>query len=474
MTRRTSWRGLSRRSFFKGLGLSAGLAPFVPILNASGQEPRRPKRLLLLFTPDGTADSDGAEGAIDWKPQGTESDFTLHQIHAPLAPLKSKLVVPWGLQMSAAGAGEQHAFGAAGCFTGARLKDPGNGADFDGGNGHRTGWGSGPSVDQIVAAASGENMPYARPPEDPNQETPYRSLELGVQCANPSSVTRIIYKGDDQPLHPEVNPQALFDRLFADLMPPSGDSDAAAMAAAQHRLEQESLLALLRGDLAKLRTRVSSEEYPKIEAHLDGLRAIEQRLGSSDPPVGGGGCSAPTRPDPSDRFANNAKFPVEVDVMLGMIPHIFACDLTRVASVQLSCGFSNVTHTWLGHDTAHHIMSHENADNRDKLMAIDAWYAERIFAMLQALDAIDEGDGTLLDNTLIVWARELGTTSHSMRPWPVVMFGGAPVGLRGGRFIDAGDQKGAALLVSVCQMMGLETNSVGNLDMDTGPLDGLA
>ena len=105
MPRRPSFHSLSRRSFFKGLGLSAGLAPFVPILNASGQEPRRPKRLLLLFTPDGTADSDSSAGPIDWKPQGTETDFTLHQIHTPLAPVQSKLVIPWGLKMSVAGAG---------------------------------------------------------------------------------------------------------------------------------------------------------------------------------------------------------------------------------------------------------------------------------------------------------------------------------------------------------------------------------
>src|SRR5690242_10404866 len=113
----------SRRALFKSLGVSAALAPFVPLLNASGQEAKRPKRLLLIFTPDGSADSDGPAGPIDWKPQGTETDFTLHEIQAPLTPLKSKLVVPWGLKMSAKGAGEQHAYGAAGMFTGSLLKD---------------------------------------------------------------------------------------------------------------------------------------------------------------------------------------------------------------------------------------------------------------------------------------------------------------------------------------------------------------
>jgi len=467
-------RGLSRRALFKSLGLSAALAPFVPLLNASGQEAKRPKRLLLFFSPDGSADSDSSAGPIDWKPMGTETDFTLNQIQAPLQPLASKLIVPWGLRMSVKGAGEQHAYGSAGMFTGAILKDPGNGADFDGGNGHRTGWGSGPSMDQIVAAAAGPDMPYAEAPDSAAQETPYRTLELGVQCGNPNSVTRIIYKGDDQPLHPETNPQAAFDRLFANFMPPPTDPAVAMAAAEQKKREQTSVLDLVTADLNRLKKRVSSEEYPKIEAHLAGIRALEQRLDTMVPEMNAG-CTVPMRPDAAGKYANNANFPTETAAVLGMIPAIFACDLTRVASVQLSCGFSNVTHTWLGHDTPHHTMSHEDTDNRDKLMAIDNWYATQLFSMLQAMDAIDEGDGTMLDNTLVVWGRELGTTSHSMQPWPVVLIGGARGALRTGRFLDVNKEPSAKLMVSILQAMGMtSTTSIGNVDPDSGPLTQLA
>ncbi len=465
---------LSRRGFLKSLGISTAAAPFVPLLNASGQELARPKRLLLIFTPDGTADSDSSAGPIDWKPQGSETAFTLHPIHQPLAPLQQKIVIPWGLKMSATGAGEQHAFGSAGMFTGAKLKDPGNGADFDGGNGHRTGWGSGPSVDQIVAAAYGDGLPYLRSPSDPMLETSYRTVELGVQCGNPTSVTRVIYKGDDQPLHPETNPQAAFDRLFAGVMPSTGEPPMVDPAAVQKELEQTSILDLVMSDLDRLRTKVSSEEYPKIDAHLAGLRAIEARV-KAMPPAPVVGCTLPARPEASGRSANNANFPAEVGAMLGLVPHVFACDLTRVMSVQLSCGFSNVTHTWLGHTVAHHTMSHQNADNRDKLMAIDTWYCEQIVAMLQAMDAIDEGGSSLLDNTLVVWARELGTTSHAMQPWCAVMAGGGSLGLSTGRFLDVNKEASAKLLVSICQLMGMSsTTSVGNVNPDTGPLTQLA
>jgi hypothetical protein len=462
---------LTRRSFLQSLGVSTAVAPFVPLLNASGQENARPRRLLLVYTPDGTADSDSSAGPIDWKPQGTETDFTLHQIHAKLEPLKSKLLIPWGLKMSVAGAGEQHAYGSAGMWSGARLKDPGNGADFDGGNGHRTGWGSGPSIDQIVAAAFGAGMPYTRDAADPMRETPFRTVELGVQCGNPTSVTRTIYKGDDQPLHPETNPLAAFERLFAGVMP-STDPGMADAAAVQRRLEQQSVIDLVRGDLTKLRTKVSSAEHPKIDAHLEGLFAIEQRL-TAEPPVPAAGCTLPMAP--ADDRASNANFPTEVASVLGMVPHVFACDLTRVMSVQLSCGFSGVTHTWLGHSMGHHSMSHENADNREGLMAIDDWYCGHIATMLNAMQAIDEGGTSLLDNTLVVWARELGTTSHAMRPWCVVLAGGSALGVRTGRLLTVSDEPSAKLLVSICQMMGLTSQTgVGNVDPESGPLAGFA
>ena len=168
----------SRRHLLQGLGLGAALSPFVPLLNASAQAAPRPPRLLLLFTPDGSPD--GIGGPINWKPTGTETAFTFADIHKPLEPLKPKIVIPWGLKMSAQGAGEQHAYGMAGLWSASILHDPQDGADFDGGNGHRTGWGSGPSIDQIVAAATGDRAPYHRGPDDPSQETPFRTLSVRV------------------------------------------------------------------------------------------------------------------------------------------------------------------------------------------------------------------------------------------------------------------------------------------------------
>src|SRR5215510_14375061 len=93
----------SRRNFLRSLGAGAALAPFLPLLNASGQEMVFPKRLLLFYSPDGTASIDDNGAIVDWKPQGTETAFTFHAIHAALEPFKAKIVVPWGLRMIAGG-----------------------------------------------------------------------------------------------------------------------------------------------------------------------------------------------------------------------------------------------------------------------------------------------------------------------------------------------------------------------------------
>lgn len=464
--------GFSRRRFLSGLGAAAALSPFIPLLNASGQEASvAPKRLLLIFTPDGTGP------AIDWMPQGTEREFAFKFVHQPLEPMKSKIVIPWGMRMSAKGAGEQHAYGMAGQWTGSLLNGPQNGADFDGGNGNRTGWGSGPSIDQVVARAFGPNTPYQRAPDQADPEVPFRTLELGVQSGQPNSLNRMIYSAAEQPLHPETNPRAAFDRLFSG---PLQSQDPSAVA--RVRAEKRALIDLVTADLNRLRTRVGVEEMQKIDNHAEALRGIERRLDSVRT---GAACMAPNAPAvlAMGQRSNNASYPTEITSMSEIVTQALACDLTRVASLQLSRGFSNITHSWLGQTVGHHTMSHDTSRDWNPLLEqVDNWYSQQVVQLLQRMDAIPEGNGTLLDNTLVVWGRELGTTSHRMDPWPVVLAGSARGGLATGRFLQVGStgngnsrvrEPSAKLLVSIGRLMGLDINSFGNNDPDSGPLAGI-
>lgn len=455
----------------QALGIGAAASPFLPLLNASGQEMggRAPKRLLLVFSPDGIAARDW-NTAVDWRPQGTETDFELHYIHQPLSPMKHKLVIPWGLTLSAAGAGEAHAHGMAGLWTGSELNGPTTGATFDGGNGHLTGWGSGTSVDQLIAQGAGGDLPYAELPSSPHQETPYRTVELGVEPGDPTSLTRMIYGAPNTPIHPESDPKAAFDRLFAGVSP-NASAPMTDHAAERDRIEQRAVLDLLRSDLGRIRTKVGSEDFRKIEAHLEGLGTLERRLNAMGGGQMTGSCSVSDEPGSS--IGSRTGYDVQIRPMMDIITHALSCDVTRVASLQMSYGFSYVTHTWLGHNSQHHTMSHDNTDRRQELQDIDNWYAQQFLYLLEKLDSFPEGDGTLLDNTLVVWGRELGTTAHRFERSPMVIAGGKNLGVIGGRFLDFDGQKHAKLLVSIANIMGLGTDSIGNIDPGSGPLTGI-
>jgi hypothetical protein len=464
---------VSRRRLLQSLGLGAAAGPWLPLLNADAQTATRPKRLILIFTPDGMA-AQNYNTTVDWKPTGTETAFSFQPIHAPLDPYKAKIVVPWGLTMSAGGAGEAHAFGMAGLWTGSTLPEPSNGVSFDGGNGHLTGWGVGPSLDQIVAQGYGAGMPYQRAPNDPSPETRYRSIALGVQCAGPNTLNRMTYTGPAAPITPEVSPKAAFDRYFMGVTPsgtttPTTEDPAITRA----RNEQKAIIELLKGDLGRIRTRVSAADYQKIDRHMQGVMAIERRI--TPAPTGSGGavgCTIGTTP--TTVTSNNANFPTQITQMLDIGAHLLACDVTRVLTIQLSYAFSNVLHTWLSHTSAHHTMSHDGMDRRAELQAIDTWYAKQVAYFLGQLDAVNEGNGTLLDNSLVVWGRELGSTAHRMDRVPFILAGKAGGALRSGRLLNFDKQEHAKLLVSVAQIMGSSTTTkIGDRQTNLGPLSGL-
>ena len=460
---------LTRRGLLQALGLGAAAGPLIPLLNAEAQTAARPKRLLLIFQPDGAPAKDYST-TVDWKPTGTETAFTLHMIHSPLQPFAAKMVVPWGLTQTVGGAGEAHAYGMAGLWTATTLPGPGSGASFDGGNGNLTGWGAAPSIDQIVAQAFGPNMPYQRAANDANPETKYRSIALGVQCQGPTSLNRMTYTGPNAPIHPEVSPKAAFDRIFAGVTPgttttpPTEDP-----VVTRNRAEQKALVDILKADLPRIRARVGAADYQKLDQHLEGVLSMERRLGTTGGVVTPttSACTLGTSP------ATNSAFPTQITQMMDIITHAFACDVTRVMTLQLSYAFSHVLHTWLGHTSDHHNMSHDGTDRRTELQAIDNWYSKQIATLLMQLDSVNEGNGTLLDNTLVVCGRELGSTAHRPERVPFLLFGKAGGALRTGRFLSYDGQQHVKLLVSVAQLMGLPTTSIGNRVMNSGPLTGL-
>ncbi len=438
---------LSRRSMLKGAAGALLASPLVPILDAYGQVASMPKRLHLFFTPHGTIYD-------QWKPGGSDTNFTLSPILQPLAAYKSKLVVIDGLGVNGAYHPNclhaPHPIGMATLWTGCRVNDIET--VVPGGNVPIGVWSTGPSIDQVIANRL-------------NAGTPFRSLEVGVQTRISQAAFRTVYSGARTALNPQTDPRALYTSLFSSL-----NADAARLA--RIRFEKQSMIDVNKAEVAALLHRAGAQDRLKLEAHLTALRDLERQLTQNT----SGACQSPTLPAAMDPGAV-ANRPEIFDQQASIVAAAFACDLTRVASFQFSNGHDNVPYPWLGYQGAHHDnLSHDETSPgpRATRIQICTWYAQKFALLLDKLNTVREGSGTMLDNTLVVWGSEVATGAHNFDNVPFVVAGGGAKGVRSGRLLNAGGALHHRLLVSIAHFMGLaDVTRFGDLDAGTGGLPGL-
>jgi hypothetical protein len=424
-----------RRLFLRG---AAGAALALPLLDAALPQKAAaspfPKRLVIFFSANGTVTD-------AWTPSGIGTTFTLGEILAPLAPHQDDLVVVQGVDgvSSYHGPGDgAHWNGMGHMLTGTELVDGGDG----------TYWGGGISVDQRVAEVVGA-------------ATPFPSLELAVE-ENPATVlSRMSYLGAGQPVPPEPDPTAVFRRLF------DGQTPA-------QRAQRQSVLDAVKDDYASLAPRLGAADQQKIEAHLEAIRAAEKSILATRPIT----CAPPDvgRDDLAD-------IPAVGKDQMDMLVRALACDITRVATLQWSQAESMTHMTWLGIPDAHHDLSHQPLADptvHAKLSRINHWYASQFAYLLAAMKAVPEGDGTLLDHSVVVWCNELSLGEmHSRRNLPYVLAGKCGGAITTGRFLRYGSTQGEPapphndLLLSLCHAMDVPDASFGNPAYCTGPLPGL-
>ncbi len=433
-------RGLSRRSFLGSMGAAGVTASLVPLLESEAGGQASPKRLILLTSANGTIHD-------QWVPGFDGESLQLSPVLAPLEAHKDDIIVLDGLGWQYGdGPGVDH-MRICMLWNGTPMLD---GNDFQNSTGDRPcGWGGGMSVDQFLAERIGN-------------ETPFSSLEFGVQNGGAHIYSRVSYAGADQPIPPEDDPYAMFERLFSEFSQSEAEL-------AQLRARRQSVIDAVTGSLSSLETRVAATDRIKIEAHLDAVRSIEQRLDTTAT------CDVPMLGDAIDPNANDS-FPAVTRLQIDMMVMAMACDLTRISSFLWARAGSNVRYTWIGQSTEHHSIAHDSSDpGRNQIAEINTWHAGELAYLIDALKAVPEGDGTMLDNTLVVWGNELADGwTHSQHPIPLVLAGGANFGLQTGRYLDYGDARHNGLLVSLCNLMDqADVTEFGELDDGSGALDGL-
>jgi hypothetical protein len=461
----------TRRNLLRG-GLAATAA--IPLLNAQravGAD-ASPVRFVVFSTPNGTRNS------LFW-PTGTEKSFTLNQITKPLEAYKSKLTFLKGirlndsLQNGALGGtlGSEHARGTGGMLTARPLNA---GKEFVSFGNTTSGWGSGQSLDQYLATK-------LAPP------TKFKSLQLGVHVRDTEVRARISYTASNQPVPPREDPKDVFTTLFGGAMStPGGMTDPAV---ARLWAQRKSVFDSMGGETQRLMGLVGAEDRSKLEAHLAAMRDVEQRLvgtpgnGNGTGSGTGATCSPPTLASVDlgvdDQYLQAGK--AQMDLAAAAL----ACDQTRILTFQWSYSESEHLFQYLKVNNNaisgnHHAISHDFASSGTNFLAYNAiqtWYAEQLAYFLGKLESYQEGDRTLLDNTILLWATEIGeSTQHDLTLMPYVLAGSAGGAISTGRYLDFSSARkdNNQLLVSIGHAMGAtDLNSFGDPSGATGPLAGL-
>lgn len=440
---------INRRELLLGAG---GVLVGMPLMSSLGtaraQATVAPKRLVLMYTPNGVVPD-------AWKPVNvvSETSFDLGPTHQGLLPFKDRLLFFTGVDLAIAltsNPGGLHQRGIGGLFTGRELQE---GDAFVDGCGQRAGWANGISIDQEVVKTVG-------------QGTLLSSLELGVHALDNDVQGRISYSGPGQPLPPLTDPLSVFNRLFSQLDVGSGSE------LDRLRAQRKSVLDAVQDQFNTFAPRLGSDDREKLDAHLTLVRDVERRLTEGAAPSA---CPMPERPPVLDSTAES-DIPKIAELEIDLLALAFACDLTRVASLQFSTALNRVRYPWINSSGEGHLLSHSGPSDtvsRVQLMARDAWHSSCLARLLQRLSEIPEGDGTALDNTLVLWGNEVAVgNTHAHTDIPFLIAGGG-WHFRTGRALTYEGASHSNLLVSVLNAMGTPATTFGNPEVCTGDLPGL-
>ncbi len=443
---------LSRRTALRGLGGACLALPLLEIMGGCDPGPAPtprfrgsgPRRFVVFFTPNGTL-------LEHWRPTGTEKSFELSPILAPLEPHKKDLLVIGGVDALSAykGPGDAHQKGAGQALTCTELQEGNFPGDGDGSI--TSGWADGISVDQAIADVIGGG-------------TKFRSLEFGVGVEGATPFSRISYRGPAQPIPPENDPVAAFQRIFGDL---EYTPELQARKIAERHLVLDSVTA----DYERLLPKLGADDRLKLEAHLAAVRDIEMRLDSDS--LVGGSCSQPSLGkvlDPS-KVGN---MPAIGKLQMDLLAMSLACDLTRVASIMWTNSATQMPFPWLDIAEGHHELAHRgdaDVDAQEKLIKVNNWYAKQFAYLVAKLKSMPEGDGSVLDSTLLIWVNEHSRgNNHSRDGIPYVIAGKAGGTMLPHRWLQVDKVPHNNLWVGCMQAMGLDVKTFGNPDYCTGAL----
>jgi hypothetical protein len=445
---------IPRRTFLRGLGATIAL----PLLDAmmparalaGGVVKSAPTRMAFLFVPNGAH-------MPDWTPAAEGADFELPYILQPLQPHKNELLVLSGLTQDKgrpnADGGGDHARSAGSWLTCSQpLKSEGSQIRV------------GISADQLAANVAG-------------RDTRFPSLELGLEpgrqggkcdtgysCAYSNNIS---WRNESTPMTREINPRLVFERLFASQLPKEqGD------AAKRRAMLRRSILDFVLEDARSLGSRVGGHDRQKLDEYLTSIRDIELRVEQAEKRIAGANTVVAAGYEVPESIPES--FEEHARLMCDMMVLAFQSDTTRVCTFMLANEGSNRSYRNIGVSDGHHSLSHHQGDHAKqmKIREINLFHMQQFAYILNRLRAIPEGEGTLLDHSMIVYGGGLADGDrHQHDNLPLILAGrGGGTILPGRHLRYAAETPMANLLVSMLGRMGSPARSFGD---STGELRGL-
>jgi hypothetical protein len=447
-------RSLSRRTLLRGLGTAVAL-PLLDamspsrLLTAASTKSDSPLRIAFLYVPNGMH-------MPDWTPTAEGTDFELPPTLARIGEHRKKINVLSGLTLDGARAhgdgGGDHARSGASFLTGAHPRKT-NGADIE----------AGISVDQAAAQYVGDATRFASLELGLEASAQAGSCDSGYSCVYSSNIS---WRGPSNPMGKEIDPLAVFDRLF------SGHTIKETRQAKSVREKyRASILDFVLEDAQRLHQALPAVDQRKLDEYLYSIREIEKRAtGATKLSMTEEG--VPDYPRPSGVPMDLAQ---HAQLLLDMMRLAMQTDSTRILTFMFVNESSNRSYPEINVNEGHHELSHHGKSEHKQanIAAINRHHIDQFNYLLNQLASVPEGEGTLLDNSLIVYGSGIGDGDrHNHDDLPIVMAGSGGGRIKTGRHLRYPNETPLCnLYLWMIRQMGAKVDKFSD---STGPLDKLA
>jgi hypothetical protein len=431
---------LPRRTFIRGMGATLALPLLDAMVPAMSALSKAAPRFAAIYCGNGA-------NMNDWTPAMEGVGFAFSPILKPLEPFRDRTLVFTGLDNFPAtdqgDSGGQHPRAAPAFMSCVHPKQT-EGADVQ----------AGTTIDQMIAREICRDAKLTSLEVAVDRNDVVGACDHGYACAYMNSMS---WKTPTMPLPAETNPRFVFERLFG-----SGDTAEARVARSR---EDRSILDGITQEISHLRTKLGLRDGVKLSEYLDAIRDVEQRIAKSE--SSNSDFAIPERPvGVPETFKEYAELMFDLQVLA------FQADITRVSSFMMARENVNRSYSEIGLPEAHHSMSH-HGNNPEKMAVfskLNTYHVETLAYFLTKLQAIADGDGTLLDHSIVLYGSGMSDgNTHNNLNVPVVVVGGRDLHMKGNRHLRY--PKGtplANLSLSLMEKFGVNVERFGD---STGELN---